>query len=338
MATISKLNPLPTLEELDLSTNDLKGPLRPDTFPKMVSLRNLQISHNTLSSIKKEALKGLTNLTSLTLHHNQIDVLEDHAFSSLSNLVYLDLSHNRIVAVSGASLAHLESLMELDLRHNFLRALTADLIQPLRSLKTLRLDDNDISIVASDALKPHTVLSRLTLSENPLNCDCSLSEFAIWLANSSLPKEDRDSAVCTTPPSLENGLLFEIPISSLPCGEEEQEEIIAPMAEPIKARITLNNFDFDGEGIRLEWNVEDKTIPFNCDAIFVYEEEGENEVLLESSPLKCNSSDMSGPNTLAVSVPPSMQLELKHRYRYSTLFNICSIMVVAKGLFTKGIF
>lgn len=313
---IMKLNGLPTVEELDLSANNLNGPLRPDTFPKVISLRNLQLSHNTLSSIKREALKGLTNLTSLSLHHNQIDVLEDHAFSSLSNLIFLDLSHNRIVAVSGASLAHLENLSDLDLRHNFLRALTADLILPLKKLKNLRLDDNDISIVASDALKPTTVLIKLTLADNPLNCDCSLAEFATWLANSTLSKEDKASAVCTTPPSLENGLLVEVPANSLPCGEDEQEELMAPMSEPIKARATLQNFIYDGNTVRLEWNVEDNTIPFVCDAIFIYEEEEENEVLLESSPLKCNSSDMVVPNILNVTVPTTIELQPDHRYRY----------------------
>lgn len=316
LSVISILNNLPTIEELDLSANNLKGPLVPEAFPKMTSLRDLQLSHNLLSSIKKGALKGLTNLTSLSLHHNQIDVLEDHAFSSLSSLVSVDLSHNRIVAVSGASLAHLVNLNDLDLRHNFLRALTADLIVPLKSLRNLRLDDNDISIVASDALKSSTVLVRLTLSENPLNCDCSLIEFAAWLSNSSLTKEDKSSAVCTTPPSLENGLLFEVPISNLLCGEDEQEEPMAPLAEPIKARITLNTFNYDGETIRLIWNVVDKTIPFTCDAIFVYEEEGDNEVLLESNPLKCNSSDLGNPNFLNVTVPKAIQLEPLHRYRY----------------------
>lgn len=168
MPAVTKLNSMSTLEELDISCNSLIGPVGPNTFPKMRQLRDLQLAHNMLSSIRRGALQGLNNLTSLVLHHNQIDVLEDHAFSELSNLVHLDLAHNRIVAVSGASLAHLTNLIELDLRHNFLRALTADLVLPLSRLRDLRLDDNDISIVASDALKPYKTLNRLTLSGNDL--------------------------------------------------------------------------------------------------------------------------------------------------------------------------
>lgn len=331
LLAVSQLDALPTLEELDVSDNELVGPLAIHTFPPMSSLRDLQLSHNSLSSIKMGALEGVTNLTSLSLHHNQIDVLEDNAFSCLTALTNLDLAHNRIVAISGASLAHLINLVDLDLRHNFLRALTADLIVPLRRLQNLRLDDNDISIVASDALRHPTVLKRLTLSDNPLNCDCTLTDFAVWLNNSSLTQEDKSSAVCTTPPSLENGLLVEIPVKELLCGEDEQEALMAPQQQqqfqqqqqqqqsssaPIKARINLQNYYYDGHYVSLQWNVGDTAIPYSCDAIFVYEEEGANEILLESNTLKCNSTMLDDPQLLNVTVPNSESLQTGHRYRY----------------------
>ena len=316
MSTVCDLNPLHTIEELDLSGNSLVGPIKPKTFPKMSSLRDIQLAHNSFSSIKMGAMAGLPNLTTLSLHHNQIDVLEDHAFMNLTNLVHLDLAHNRIVAVSGGSLAHLTLLVDLDLRHNFLRALTADLILPLQKLQNLKLDENDISIVASDALKNSIVLKRLTLADNPLNCDCSLMEFAVWLANSSLLKRDKESAVCATPPPLENALVVQISIRDLVCGEDFLESAVAPLEAPIKAKINLLNFSYDGRTVSLRWSVERKAIPYICDAIFVYEEEGQNEVLLESNTLKCNSSNMMNPTVLNVTVPDSSSLITGHKYRY----------------------
>ncbi|XP_050509661.1 protein slit [Diabrotica virgifera virgifera] len=315
IVSIARLNPLSTLEELDLSENTLIGPLGPGTFSKMTSLKDLQLSHNTLSSIKMGSLQGLGSLTSLRVQHNQIDVIEDHAFSHLTSLLTLELAHNRIVAVSGASLAHLQKLTYLDLRHNFLRALTADLIQPLKNLQTLRLDENDISIVASDAFKASTVLEHLTLSENPLNCDCSLSDFAMWLSNSSLSKEDKSTAVCTTPPHLENGLLIEMPTYNLICGEED-DTVMAPLSSPFKARINLKDFNYDGKHIKLSWGIEDDFSSYTCDAIFIYEEEGPNEVLVESNPVKCNSSELLDPKTLNLTVPNAIQLQEDHSYRY----------------------
>lgn len=316
VSVLTRLNPLSTIEEFDVSENSLIGPLGPKTFPTMESLKDLQLSHNAFSSIKMGALQGLKNLTSLRLQHNQIDVIEDHAFSCLQLLVNLDIAHNRIVAVSGASLAHLNKLIDLDLRHNYLRALTADLIVPLKNLKTLRLDDNDISIVASDALKPRDVLKHFTLSDNPLNCDCSLSDFAIWLNNCTLSKEDKSTVICTTPPSLENGLLIDIPLENLMCGEDEQDAMMSPLSAPFKARISLKELSYDGSEIKLQWNILDESYPYTCDAIFVYEQEGANEVLIESTPLKCNSSEMQNPKILNVTVPDSVQLMDNHRYRY----------------------
>lgn len=316
--TIAKLRPFKTVEDLDLSGNAFVGPLDPYSFPKMESLKDLQLSHNSLSSIKMGALAGLIKISILSLHHNQIDVLEDNAFSYLRSLTTLDLSHNRIVAVSGGSLAGLSNLVNLDLRHNFLRALTADLILPLQKLGDLRLDDNDLSIVSSDALRNNTILKRLTLSENPLNCDCTITEFALWLTNSGLSKEDKASAVCTTPPSLENGLLIEVQTKDLQCGDEDDIELmsLSPTTESVKARINLQSFTYDGNQIKLQWWVEEKAVPYSCDAIFVYEEEGPNEVLLESNPLRCNSSAMEDPKILEVQVPGTAFLQKGHRYRY----------------------
>ncbi|CAG9863705.1 unnamed protein product [Phyllotreta striolata] len=315
MPTVAKLNPLPTVEQLDLSENSLVGPLGPITFSKMERLDDLQLSHNTLSSIKMGCLRGLTALTSLRLQHNQIDVIEDHAFSHLTGLRTLELAHNRIVAVSGASLAHLQKLTFLDLRHNFLRAVTADLVQPLKCLKTLKLDENDISIVASDAFKPTTLLEHLTLSENPLNCDCSLSDFAEWLTNSTLDKDDKSTAVCTTPPHLENGLLAEMPSYTLVCGDDD-DTVAAPLSSPFKAKINLKEFAYDGEEIRFTWSVEDDFTSYTCDAVFIYEEEGPNEVLVESHPVKCNSSEQEDPKVLYVTVPEVRQLRADRSYRY----------------------
>ncbi|KAK9892101.1 hypothetical protein WA026_018304 [Henosepilachna vigintioctopunctata] len=295
LSVIMKLNPMSYIEEIDLSENLLVGPLEPKTFPRMDSLRDLQLSHNLISSIKLGALEGLTNLTALSLHHNQIDVIEDHAFIHLAMLLVLDLSHNRIVAVSGASLAHLNKLTDLNLSNNYLRALTADLISPLKSLNILKLNDNDISIIASDALRNITIIKQLSLSDNPLNCDCSLQDFSNWLNNSPLSKKDKESAVCATPPSLENGLLIEIASENLICGEDEQENEAPPMMSALKNKISLKEFKYDGDTVVLIWKIEEEGIPYSCDAIYVYEEQFLSEVLVESTPLKCNSSSLERP-------------------------------------------
>lgn len=245
----------------------------------------------------------------------QIDVLEDHSFKYLSTLTRLDLANNRIVAVSSASLAHLEKLITLDLTHNFLRALTADLVVPLKSLQDLRLDDNEITIVASDVPTSKLRLKRLSLADNPLNCDCTLLEFANWLANSSLLEEDKSSAVCATPPALENGILTQVPPGSLLCGEPTPPMMTrVPLAA---VQLSLKEFRYDeSTGINLLWHMEQCTEHYTCDSLIVYETIDDSEVRRESSPLHCDSRMMRDPCTLPVAIPASVHLKLGHKYRY----------------------
>ncbi|XP_024877515.1 leucine-rich repeats and immunoglobulin-like domains protein 1 isoform X2 [Temnothorax curvispinosus] len=337
VSALSALRGLKRLEELDLSNNLLLGPMGPTLLPQMPKLHFLTVSENGLVNVQQGALMGLGNLTYLSLSHNQIDVLEDHSFKYLSTLTRLDLANNRIVAVSGASLAHLENVISLDLTHNFLRALTRDLVVPLKNLQDLRLDDNDITIVANDVLTSELHLKRLSLADNPLNCDCTLLEFATWLANSSLTEEDKSSAVCATPPVLENGILTQVPPGSLLCGEPTppmmtRVDASAPVAG---AQLSLKEFRYDDAtaGITLLWHVEQCAERYTCDSLIVYETRGDSEILTESSPLHCDSRMMRDPCILPVTIPASLHLQLSHKYRYCVVLLVSTVYdAVSLGL------
>ncbi|XP_077259997.1 leucine-rich tendon-specific protein isoform X2 [Temnothorax americanus] len=328
VSALSALRGLKRLEELDLSNNLLLGPMGPTLLPQMPKLHFLTVSENGLVNVQQGALMGLGNLTYLSLSHNQIDVLEDHSFKYLSTLTRLDLANNRIVAVSGASLAHLENVITLDLTHNFLRALTADLVVPLKNLQDLRLDDNDITIVANDVPTSKLHLKRLSLADNPLNCDCTLLEFATWLANSSLTEEDKSSAVCATPPVLENGILTQVPPGSLLCGEPTppmmtRVDASAPVAG---AQLSLKEFRYDeSTGVTLSWHVEQCAERYTCDSLIVYETRDDSEILTESSPLHCDSRTMRDPCILPVTIPASLHLQLSHKYRYCVVLLVSTV-------------
>ncbi|KAI4490638.1 hypothetical protein M0804_003582 [Polistes exclamans] len=311
VSALSALRGLKNLEELDLSSNLLLGPMGPNLLPWMPRLHFLSVSENEFINVQQGALNGARNLSYLILSHNQIDVLEDHSFKHLSTLTKLDLANNRIVDVSSASLAHLEKLTNLDLMHNFLRSLTADLVVPLKSLEDLRLDDNEITMVSNDVPISKLRLKRLSLADNPLNCDCTLLDFATWLSNSSLSEEDKSSAVCATPPTLENGILTQISPGSLLCGE------------PSMNRATLKEYRYNQlTGIHLLWNIEPCTENYTCDTLIVYETVGDNEVQTESNPLHCDPRMMKDPCSLPVTTPPSFNLQLGHKYRYCVVLFI----------------
>ncbi|KAJ1531039.1 hypothetical protein ONE63_005869 [Megalurothrips usitatus] len=340
--TLYGLDGLRALRELDLANNLLAGSLGPGALPRLRTLRTLNLAHNQLSSVKHDALSGLPQLSALYLSHNMVDVLEDNAFRRLGSLASLDLAHNRIVAVSGASLAHLQRLRSLALQHNFLRALTADLVRPLSALQELHLDDNDISQVPPDALEALQAaagrLTRLTLAENPLNCDCALAPFARWLHRNAtrLPAADKASAVCAAPPHLENGLVEDVAEGE--CrdadGEDERDRDLRPgpgsAASLVRRRVTLQAFQFDGSRLSLLWRVNVSATPYVCDALFVYEVEGGGrEVLLESKPLGCDSSQLDDPRLLQLSLPA--EVPARRRLSAGRWYRFCLVLLEGGG-------
>ncbi|VVC25762.1 Cysteine-rich flanking region, C-terminal,Leucine-rich repeat,Leucine-rich repeat domain, L [Cinara cedri] len=321
-ASTSHLQGLRSLVELDLSSNLLTGQLGPSTLPRLPNLQIISLAHNQLNSVRRGSFAGLEGIVSLTLNHNQIDVLEDHGFRAVPTLLNLDLANNRIVAVSSASLAHLTKLKTLDLSHNFLRSLTSDLIAPLKSIQQLKLDDNDISIVAEGALNTANNITSLSLSDNPLNCDCSLLYFATWLSNHTAVCAASETAVCATPPSLENGLLQDLPTAKLICGGEDS---VAPPEGPLASlqsytatKITLRSYQFDGTRVSLGWSVIAPVVSYYCNALIIYEDIGNHEVLLDSKPVRCNSSQLPDAKSLTLSLSAN-ELQPAHSYRYCVM-------------------
>ncbi|XP_005187509.1 leucine-rich repeat neuronal protein 1 [Musca domestica] len=328
------------LRDLDLSANNLSGNLSASSIPVLKNLASLNLNRNLIKSIQNKALMNFSRLTTLSLQHNQIDVLQDHAFYGLGSLETLDLSYNGIVAISSASLQHLTRLKTLDLTHNFLRALTSDLIKPLPSLVELRLSGNDISIVAKHALDGARELKTLVMEENPLSCDCTIREFAEWLQAAKLVSQDLLKITCVTPPKLEGAPLIQVPMEMLSCGDMENlEEDNANIIEQLEAmakqnhstnhhikdlseEIILHELHFSADyGLILTWIINLSKNDYMCDAIFVYKEENINEILIDNSPIHCESKMINGQNTVSVIVPDSSSLDVGESYRF------CLVMV-----------
>ncbi|XP_062136504.1 slit homolog 1 protein [Drosophila sulfurigaster albostrigata] len=324
------------LRQLDLTANNLNGPLSEQTLPVLRNLENLNLNRNMIKSIQNKALANFSRLVSLSLRHNQVDVLQDHAFYGLGALDTLDLSYNGIVAISSASLQHLTRLTVLDLTHNFLRALTSDLIAPLPSLRELRLDGNDISIVARNAMDRAHELQSLQMQDNPLSCDCSIRPFAEWLQVSKLSSSL--SASCVTPPRLEGAPLLQVPVETLTCDMDNVEkdnvniiEHLETLAKPnqttshvkdLSEEIILHELHYSADyGLILTWLLNLSKKDYMCDAIFVYKEENINEILIDNSPIHCESKVVNGQNTVSVIVPDSSSLDIGESYRF------CLVMV-----------
>jgi hypothetical protein len=188
------------------------------------------------------------------------------------------------------------------------------------------------------------------LTDNPLNCDCHLVDLARWLRNSTGNKaaddQNRRSAVCATPPSLENGLLFEAEVDSLTCevtssvdadvrsesynddrqqqqpqheGDESNNFLSSQPTEDFirlsSAQVQFGSAQLEGSTLlHTIWTVDSATLPYTCDAILVYELNEEHEALLDSYPVRCHSEER--PNKqLQLTVKLSDNMKTDGQYR-----------------------
>ncbi|KAK2721742.1 hypothetical protein QYM36_003900 [Artemia franciscana] len=314
--TLETLDGLNSLQKLDLRKNLFSGSLGSNFLDGLRKLEVLDMSVNNITALRRGMLNGLEALSSLKLSYNQIDVIEDQAFINLKNLLALDLSHNRIVSVSTGSWTGLSLLKTLDLSHNYLRTIAVDLTVGLTNLKTLVLADNDITGIRSGSLQKHDALENLVLTDNPLSCDCQIRDFVEWLQENDIDV-DGGTAVCATPPELENAHLSELKADMLTCTSEEFSSEYDSYEPIISSTGVLRfvNLTQDGAGILVEWDVQTINDVFSCDLLFIYSVDDTHETLIEQLPLSCDSTKLEMSSKLKLMLLAGAILETNSTYR-----------------------
>ena len=112
---LPRLEGLTSLEQLDLSGNQLSGPIPKELFESLTSLEFVDLSGNQLSGpIPEELFKGLTSLQTVNLSGNQLSgSIPDQLFEGLTSLWEVDLSGNQLSGPIPEEL--FESLTSLEL-------------------------------------------------------------------------------------------------------------------------------------------------------------------------------------------------------------------------------
>lgn len=151
---------------LDLSGNSL-AILNAEMFVGLEnSLMELKLSQNKITNIGNIPLK-LTQLRRLDLSHNNIVDIPRNAFDGVENLVYLNLSNNHHLAPMPSSIINpLTKLQSFDLSNVGLRTVQSDLFSKSPNLKTIFLRNNKISELADGTFSNLRNLTNVDLSFN----------------------------------------------------------------------------------------------------------------------------------------------------------------------------
>lgn len=126
-------NAAPALRSLDLSANRLSA-LTADTFRGLQSLERLQLAHNDIATVDRDALVALGALQLLDLSYNRLDRRAVPALQALTGLVALRVAFNPALGVALQEFVDSWSLKELDASGTGLCEVPAALAQSVHVL------------------------------------------------------------------------------------------------------------------------------------------------------------------------------------------------------------
>ena len=135
----------------------------------LVGIRNLNLRHQNITTLKTGDFDGLIALTGLYLHSNDLSSLPSSVFDELTALDQLFLGHNDLSSLPSGVFDELTALTELYLHSNDLNSLPSGVFDELTALETLDLSGNDLSSLPAGVFDKLTALSWLDLFDNDLS-------------------------------------------------------------------------------------------------------------------------------------------------------------------------
>ncbi|RXG58377.1 Leucine-rich repeat-containing protein 24 [Armadillidium vulgare] len=285
----------------------------PSNIVELINLHKLNLAHNKISYIDKDAFRSLSLLMDLDLSNNQIQKLHPRTFTGMEKMRKLILSGNLLSRMEAYQFPVLPNLERLHINNCRLTYINSQAFANLKKLKSVSLKGNKLKILEPDLFISRPELKSVELGDNLWVCDCKLKRLIHWIQREKIGEAEIS---CHSPERMAGKLWLDINERELACAPE----IFVPQTEvPINlgGNATLScgakgeplpqmRWVLDG---RLLTNMTELTIPYSesePNVKFILHEELEDDGLLwtnlsviqigedfmlhgydQSSPFKC---------------------------------------------------
>ncbi|XP_046403434.1 toll-like receptor 6 [Ischnura elegans] len=157
-------------EEINLSGNRIRT-IESGAF-KDLYLVHIDLSHNELTEIEAESFTNCANMTLLDMSHNHLERIRKDAMDEISYAGELLLSFNRLTDFGSLPIANMTGLRILNVSDNSLNSVPRNAFPTkglgLPELHTIDMSRNNISSIANGVFVPLLGLRALLLSHNTL--------------------------------------------------------------------------------------------------------------------------------------------------------------------------
>ncbi len=132
---------LAAITVLDLSGQSITS-LKVGDFEGLTGLEELHLGSNQLTILPEDIFDGLTVLTTLRLYDNQLSSLPEDIFDELTSLTWIQLGYNRFTTLPSSIFDGLTKLTVLAMRGNQFTTLPDGIFEELTGLTRLHLEEN----------------------------------------------------------------------------------------------------------------------------------------------------------------------------------------------------
>ncbi|KAK7465918.1 hypothetical protein BaRGS_00037528 [Batillaria attramentaria] len=208
-------------------------------FPALGCLSSLQLldlRHNKLTSVPRDAFQGMTMVMEIRLDDNLITHIHPGAFDAhLPNLNVFSASHNLMVTHEPWILTMRHPFCKFDFSHNRIRQLTNDHNWKVDLSPDVHYGPGYVDMSHNQfrvppwaqfgqyGIKPIPFLAKFVmwgfdLRDNPFHCDCEFYDVVVWIRRlASVMRRDYYNITCASPPRFKGMLVRALPAAELSC-------------------------------------------------------------------------------------------------------------------------